>query len=93
MKFCNQCSLLVHNHFFLGLILFMLQLTFSVKMTSHPQLLNSYRSFATDAERDGISSSLQQTEAWLYDDGDDESEHVYTGKLEDLKKVLPVYMP
>ncbi|XP_027185574.1 heat shock 70 kDa protein 16 [Coffea eugenioides] len=52
------------------------------------KLLNSYRSFATDAEREGISSSLQQTEEWLYDDGDDESEHVYTRKLEDLKKMV-----
>ncbi|KAL3522014.1 hypothetical protein ACH5RR_014848 [Cinchona calisaya] len=52
------------------------------------KLLNTYRSFATDAEREGISSSLQHTEDWLYDDGDDESEHVYAQKLEDLKKMV-----
>ncbi|GFP97031.1 heat shock 70 kDa protein 16 [Phtheirospermum japonicum] len=52
------------------------------------RLLNSYRSFATDSEKDGISSSLQQTEEWLYEDGDDESEFVYTEKLQDLKKMV-----
>lgn len=50
--------------------------------------MNEYRSFATDLEREGISNNLQQTEEWLYEDGDDESESVYTEKLEDLKKVL-----
>ena len=65
----------------------------------YKQLLNSYRSFATDTEKEGISRNLQQTEEWLYDDGDDESENVYTEKLEDLKKVLiiclvlPVALP
>ncbi|KAI3948835.1 hypothetical protein MKX01_022249 [Papaver californicum] len=52
------------------------------------KLLNTYRSFATDSEREGISTNLQQTEEWLYEDGDDESERVYTGKLEDLKKLV-----
>ncbi|XP_059292908.1 heat shock 70 kDa protein 16 [Lycium ferocissimum] len=52
------------------------------------KLLNTYRSFATDSEREGISSNLQQTEEWLYEDGDDESEHVYAEKLEDLKKMV-----
>ena len=65
----------------------------------YEQLLNSYRSFATESEKEGISRNLQQTEEWLYDDGDDESENVYTEKLEDLKKVLiiclvlPVALP
>ncbi|KAI3863170.1 hypothetical protein MKW98_015628 [Papaver atlanticum] len=52
------------------------------------KLFNTYRSFATDSEREGISTNLQQTEEWLYEDGDDESERVYTGKLEDLKKLV-----
>ncbi|MCL7039852.1 hypothetical protein MKW94_021061 [Papaver nudicaule] len=52
------------------------------------KLFNTYRSFATDLEREGISTNLQQTEEWLYEDGDDESERVYTGKLEDLKKLV-----
>ncbi|OIT05769.1 heat shock 70 kda protein 16, partial [Nicotiana attenuata] len=52
------------------------------------KLLNTYRSFATDSEREGISCNLQQTEEWLYEDGDDESEHVYAEKLDDLKKMV-----
>lgn len=52
------------------------------------KLLNSYRSFASDTERQGLSSNLQQTEEWLYDEGDDESEHVYSQKLEDLKQMV-----
>ncbi|KAA8515496.1 hypothetical protein F0562_018893 [Nyssa sinensis] len=52
------------------------------------KLLNTYRSFATESEREGISRHLQQTEEWLYDDGDDDSEHVCTVKLEDLKMLV-----
>ena len=52
------------------------------------KLFNTYRSFASDHEREDISRSLQQTEEWLYDDGDDETEHAYISKLEDLKKVI-----
>ncbi|KAI3680538.1 hypothetical protein L6452_35310 [Arctium lappa] len=52
------------------------------------KILSSYRSFATNSEKDGISKSLQETEEWLYEDGDDETEEVYTGKLEDLRKLL-----
>lgn len=47
-----------------------------------------YRSFASDREREGISRSLQQTEDWLYDEGDDETENAYILKLEDLHKVI-----
>lgn len=52
------------------------------------KLFNTYRSFASDQERDVISRSLQETEDWLYEDGDDETEHAYTSKLEDLKKLV-----
>ncbi|GER52959.1 heat shock 70 kDa protein 16 [Striga asiatica] len=52
------------------------------------KLLNSYRSFVTDAEKEGISSNLQQTEEWLYEDGDNESEFVYAEKLKDLQKMM-----
>jgi heat shock 70kDa protein 4 len=38
-------------------------------------------------EREGISVNLQQTEGWLYEEGDDETEAVYSSKLEELKKV------
>ncbi|GJS23588.1 heat shock protein 70 family protein [Tanacetum coccineum] len=51
------------------------------------QLLSAYQSFATDTEKDGITKSLQEIEDWLYDD-DESDERVYTGKLDDLKKLL-----
>ena len=44
--------------------------------------------FVTELENEGITKSLQETEDWLYEDSDDEcDEQIYTGKLEDLKKV------
>ncbi|XP_057962009.1 heat shock 70 kDa protein 16 [Malania oleifera] len=52
------------------------------------KLLNTYRSFASESEREGISRNLQETEDWLYEDGDDESENVYSEKLVDLKKLV-----
>ncbi|KAM0952255.1 putative Heat shock protein 70 family [Dioscorea sansibarensis] len=52
------------------------------------KLLERYRSFATESEREGISKSLQQTEEWLYDGGGDETESVYSGKLLELKKLV-----
>ncbi|KAK9269395.1 hypothetical protein L1049_001168 [Liquidambar formosana] len=52
------------------------------------KLFNTYRSFASDGEREGISRSLQQTEEWLYEDGDDETENAYASKMDDLKKLV-----
>lgn len=52
------------------------------------KLLSSHRSFATDSDVEIISKSLQETEDWLYGEGDDESEQVYIRKLEDLKKLF-----
>ncbi|KAJ1441369.1 Heat shock protein 70 family [Sesbania bispinosa] len=51
------------------------------------KLFNTYRSFVSEQERDDISRSLQETEDWLYEDGDDETEHAYSSKLEDLKSL------
>ncbi|XP_078437019.1 heat shock protein 70 (Hsp 70) family protein [Wolffia australiana] len=52
------------------------------------KLLGEYRSFVSDTEREEISRNLLQTEEWLYDDGDNESEEVYANKIEDLKKLV-----
>ncbi|GER44933.1 heat shock 70 kDa protein 16, partial [Striga asiatica] len=52
------------------------------------KLLSSYRSFATDAEKKAILNNLQQTEEWIYADGDDECESVYTEKLKELQKMV-----
>lgn len=58
----------------------------------YDQISNIYRSFATESEREGISRNLRDTEEWLYEDGDDESENVYAERLEDLKKVTNLYI-
>nr|GFA63416.1 heat shock 70 kDa protein 16-like [Tanacetum cinerariifolium] len=51
------------------------------------KLSSAYRSFATDSEKEGITASLQETEDWLYEDSDDDSDEPdYTSKLDDLKK-------
>ncbi|XVE80381.1 hypothetical protein DITRI_Ditri14bG0135200 [Diplodiscus trichospermus] len=52
------------------------------------KLFNTYRGFASDNEREGISRSLQETEEWLYDEGEDETEGAYTSKLEAMKKLV-----
>ncbi|CAI0413677.1 unnamed protein product [Linum tenue] len=52
------------------------------------KLFNTLRSFASDDEREGISRSLQETEEWLYGDGDDETENAYTTKMQDLKHIM-----
>ncbi|XWS51876.1 hypothetical protein CRYUN_Cryun11dG0019500 [Craigia yunnanensis] len=52
------------------------------------KIFNTYRGFASDKEREGITRSLQETEEWLYDDGEDETEDAYISKLEALKKVI-----
>lgn len=52
------------------------------------KVLSSYRSFTTEEEREEISRNLQETEDWLYEDGDDESQQAYTTRLEDLRKLV-----
>ncbi|KAL4201207.1 hypothetical protein AMTRI_Chr02g257470 [Amborella trichopoda] len=52
------------------------------------KLFDKYRSYASESEREGISRSLQQTEEWLYEEGDDESEKVYAAKLDELRKLV-----
>lgn len=44
-------------------------------------------SFVNASEKEEIASKLQETEEWLYEEGDDESEKVYLRKMEELKKV------
>ncbi|KAH0451688.1 hypothetical protein IEQ34_018987 [Dendrobium chrysotoxum] len=52
------------------------------------KLFERYRSFATEKEKEDISRSLKQTEDWLYEDGVDETEKVYTTKLDELTKLV-----
>ncbi|CAH8372107.1 unnamed protein product [Eruca vesicaria subsp. sativa] len=52
------------------------------------KMLNTYRSTATESERECIARNLQETEEWLYEDGDDETENAYIEKLNDIKKLI-----
>lgn len=52
------------------------------------KMLNTYRNTATESERECIARNLQETEEWLYEDGDDESENAYIEKLNDVKKLI-----
>ncbi|GAB4830895.1 hypothetical protein Ancab_004921 [Ancistrocladus abbreviatus] len=49
------------------------------------KISSTLRSFASESEKEVISHNLQQTEEWLYEDGDDETENVYSEKLQELK--------
>ncbi|KAF8062617.1 hypothetical protein N665_1196s0023 [Sinapis alba] len=52
------------------------------------KMLNTYRNTATESERECIARNLQETEEWLYEDGDDESERAYIEKLNDIKNLI-----
>ena len=49
------------------------------------KLQYQYKDYASDAEREAILPVLQETEDWLYDDGDEETKSVYVRKLADLE--------
>lgn len=51
------------------------------------KLFNKYHSYAMEHEREELSQRLQQTEDWLYEEGDDESKGVYVAKLDELKRI------
>ncbi|KAM9846541.1 heat shock 70 kDa protein 4a isoform 2-T2 [Aulostomus maculatus] len=43
--------------------------------------------FVNDADRDAFSLKLEDTENWLYEDGEDQQKQVYIDKLAELKKM------
>ena len=51
------------------------------------QMYEKYKDYATDAEREILATKLQETEDWLYNEGEDETKGVYVSKLIELKKV------
>ncbi|KAH7443289.1 hypothetical protein KP509_02G028700 [Ceratopteris richardii] len=51
------------------------------------KLYEKYSEYATDAEKEDLSAKLQDTEYWLYDEGEDETKGVYVAKLAELKKL------
>jgi heat shock protein 4 len=51
------------------------------------KLYEKLQSYVTEFEREEMSARLQETEDWLYEDGEDEIKSVYTAKLAELKKL------
>ncbi|XP_020564345.1 heat shock 70 kDa protein 4-like [Oryzias latipes] len=48
--------------------------------------------FVNEAERDAFSLKLEDTENWLYEEGEDQQKQVYIDKLAELKKIgQPIY--
>ncbi|PWA80993.1 heat shock protein 70 family [Artemisia annua] len=50
------------------------------------KLHDNLHEFVTEPEREAFLAKLQETEDWLYEDGEDETKGVYIAKLEELKK-------
>ncbi|XP_010869421.1 heat shock 70 kDa protein 4a [Esox lucius] len=46
-----------------------------------------YEKFVNDSDRDTFSLRLEDTENWLYEDGEDQQKQVYIDKLVELKKL------
>jgi len=50
------------------------------------RLYTSLEKFVKEDDRSSLSKLLEQTENWLYEDGEDENKSVYVEKLSELKK-------
>lgn len=50
------------------------------------KLYDKYQEFVTEPEKEQFIAKLQETEDWLYEDGEDETKGVYIAKLDELKK-------
>ncbi|KAK9060489.1 hypothetical protein SSX86_021193 [Deinandra increscens subsp. villosa] len=50
------------------------------------KLHDKLHDFVLDSEREALITKLQETEDWLYEDGEDETKGVYLAKLDELKK-------
>lgn len=51
------------------------------------KLCDKLQNYATQAEKEVLAAKLQETEDWLYEDGENETKSVYIAKLEELKKL------
>lgn len=50
-----------------------------------------YEKFVSESDRDALSLKLEDTENWLYEEGEDQSKQVYIDKLAELKKLgMPI---
>ncbi|XP_044536188.1 heat shock 70 kDa protein 4L isoform X1 [Gracilinanus agilis] len=50
------------------------------------KLCNVYEKFVTVEDSSKLSSMLEDTENWLYEDGEDQPKQIYVDKLQELKK-------
>lgn len=51
------------------------------------KLHGMYEKFISESDRDAFSLKLEDTENWLYEEGEDQPKQVYIDKLADLKKL------
>lgn len=51
------------------------------------KLESSHAPFVSQATRESFAQKLQQTEDWLYEEGEDETKGVYIAKLEELQAI------
>mmetsp|Transcript_9470 Transcript_9470/g.34743 ORF Transcript_9470/g.34743 Transcript_9470/m.34743 type:complete len:813 (-) Transcript_9470:278-2716(-) len=51
------------------------------------KLCDSLSAYVTEPERESFSKVLNDTEDWLYEDGEDETKGVYIAKMVELKKI------
>ncbi|XP_007562090.1 heat shock 70 kDa protein 4a [Poecilia formosa] len=51
------------------------------------KLNGSLEKFVNEADRNAFSLKLEDTETWLYEDGEDQQKQVYIDKLAELKKI------
>ena len=49
------------------------------------KLDDEYNNYVSDSDREHLSSLLNSTENWLYEEGEDESKSTYIDKLAELK--------
>ncbi|XP_077448573.1 heat shock 70 kDa protein 4a [Stigmatopora argus] len=51
------------------------------------KLYGTLEKFVKEAERDAFATKLEDTETWLYEDGEDQQKQVYIDRLAELKKI------
>ncbi|KAL4589187.1 hypothetical protein LXL04_002092 [Taraxacum kok-saghyz] len=51
------------------------------------KLYDRLQEFVTESDKEALIAKLQETEDWLYEDGEDETKGVYVAKLDELKKL------
>lgn len=55
------------------------------------KLHGMYEKFVSESDRDALSLKLEDTENWLYEEGEDQPKQVYIDKLAELKKLgMPI---